>query len=460
VGVKILICMLLILSGSRCFGATRVSVAELVRLISSSQSAHESDKEIARRIASVEPTQRLTESTLAILLRQGLSVQTTDALGLLADESSFLDPPVSELPDYQPPTSAEKREILGRADDYTLHYLKKLPNFLCTINIRRFDNGNTLKRVQLRDTVSEELSFNLVKGSDAVQAVSGTFDRGHGQSQGLIGHGEFGGLLAQVFFGSSHAQAVWNHWELVEGKRVAVFNYSIEKAHASYTVSYCCQPGMTKIETASKGQLSVDPASGAVLRMTEQAVDIPTLFPVHNAGIMVEYRAVEIGGKSYLLPIRSVSIADMQWNATALELAGVPSLVSGAYDSQRQNDAVHSLNEVQFTKYHKFEAESRLLTSEVGPNASPEQSKPSPSQFPPVAAISPELARPPVDATIAAEQTPNPGGLLTPVIIATSIPEGQPVTKIANVTRNDGPQRAPDVTFRVAINVVTVPVVV
>jgi VWFA-related protein len=458
--VKILGCILLIFAGLNCFGATRASVAELSSSISSAQSAHQSDKEIARRITSIELTERLTESTLATLLRQGLGAQTTDALQLLVDESSFLDPPASELPDSAPPTSEEKKELVGRADDYTLHYLKKLPNFLCTLVIRRFDNGNALKRVQLRDTVSGELSFDLVKGSDAVQAVNGILDAGHGQSQGMTGHGEFGGLLAQIFFGGSHAQAVWSHWELVEGKRVAVFNYSIEKAHASYTVSYCCQPNLIKVETASKGQLSIDPSSGAILRMTEQAVDIPLLFPVHNAGIMVEYRAVDIGGKSYLLPIRGISVADMKWNAMALELAGIPTILSNAYDSERQYDEVHSLNEVHFTNYHKFEAESRLLTSEARPNAPPAQTKPFPHPFPAVAAISPELSRPPVDAMLTAEQPPNLGQVLTPMNVAISIPQGPLVTATAKVTQNDGPRPAPDVTFRVAINVVTVPVVV
>lgn len=445
--MKIPGCVLLVVSGLHCFGATRANVAELASSIASAQSAHQSDKEIARRIADVELTQRLTESTLATFLGQGLGPQTTEALHLLADESSFLDPPASELPDIQPPTSAEKREIIARADDYALHYIKKLPNFLCTLVVRRFDNQNSSKRVQLRDTASGELSFDLVKGSDAVQAVNGSIDPGNGLSRGMISHGEFGGLLAQIFFGGSHAQAVWSHWEVVEGKRVAVFNYSVDKAYSSYTVSYCCQPDLVKIKTASKGQLSIDPASGAILRMTEQAVDIPALFPVHNAGIMVEYRVVDIAGKSYLLPIRSISIADLQFNAVASALAGVPSSIAGQYDSARGYDALHSLNEVQFTNYHKFQAESRLLTSEARPNVPPEQTKPFSSRFPTVAVISSELSRPPVDAPVTAEQPPNLRQLLTSIDLAQSMPQGSA-------------RPASDVTFKVAVNLVSVPVVV
>jgi hypothetical protein len=56
--VKILGFILLIASVLRCFGATRVTVAELSSSISSAQSAHQSDKEIARRITSIELTER------------------------------------------------------------------------------------------------------------------------------------------------------------------------------------------------------------------------------------------------------------------------------------------------------------------------------------------------------------------------------------------------------------------
>ena len=456
--MKILGCVLLVVSGLHSFGATRANVAELASSISSAQSAHQSDKEIARRIADVELTQRLTESTLATFLGQGLGPQTTEALHLLADESSFLDPPASELPDIQPPTSAEKREIIARADDYALHYIKKLPNFLCTLVVRRFDNQSGSNRVQLRDTASGELSFDLVKGSDAVQAVNGAMDPANGLSRGMISHGEFGGLLAQIFFGGSHAQAVWSHWDVVEGKRVAVFNYSVDKANSSYTVSYCCQPDLVKIKTASKGQLSIEPASGAILRMTEQAVDIPALFPVHNAGIMVEYHAVDIAGKSYLLPIRSISIADLQFNAVASALAGVPSSIAGQYDSARGYDELHSLNEVHFTDYHKFQAESKLLTSEASPNAPSEQTKPFSSRLPTVAVISPELSSPPLDATVTPEQPSNLGQLLTSEDIAASMPPA--AERIAESTQANRTRPAPDVTFKVAIILVTVPVVV
>jgi hypothetical protein len=82
-----------------------------------------------------------------------------------------------------------------------------------------------------------------------------------------------------------------------------------------------------------------------------------------RAAILVEYGSVEIGGKTYICPVKSVSISD------------APALASNAFEIQsyfgrsilehdNQTAPVHlrtMLNDVVFEQYHLFHADARML---------------------------------------------------------------------------------------------------
>jgi hypothetical protein len=57
---------------------------------------------------------------------------------------------------------------------------------------------------------------------------------------------------------------------------------------------------------AYHGLVFADPEKGAVVRLTAIAEDIPTRFDFSKAASELSYGAVEIAGKSYLLPVMSV----------------------------------------------------------------------------------------------------------------------------------------------------------
>ncbi len=77
----------------------RVTVAQLAQTLTADVGAHKPDAEMARQIAGIELSERLTETTLARLVATlHAGPQAALALQLLADQSVFLDPPASELP--------------------------------------------------------------------------------------------------------------------------------------------------------------------------------------------------------------------------------------------------------------------------------------------------------------------------------------------------------------------------
>jgi hypothetical protein len=75
-----------------------------------------------------------------------------------------------------------------------------------------------------------------------------------------------------------------------------------------------------------------------------------------SSGIMVEYDPVVIGEKTYICPIRSVSIS-RQRTVKLVEEWGESFGTYGRFET--------ILNDVIFGKYHVFRAQSRIVTDDI-----------------------------------------------------------------------------------------------
>jgi hypothetical protein len=78
-------------------------------------------------------------------------------------------------------------------------------------------------------------------------------------------------------------------------------------------VGGCCLPdgdGTSAFEQNAgyHGEIAIDPLSGAILRL-ELVADLKSSTPLVRSDIMIEYGPAEIGGKTYICPVRSVSIS-------------------------------------------------------------------------------------------------------------------------------------------------------
>ena len=139
------------------------------------------------------------------------------------------------------------------------------------------------------------------------------------------------------------------------------------------------------------GEIAIDPASGAVLRLLLKT-DLRPELPMKRSDQLVEYGPVEIGGKTYICPLKSISIT----KAKALASHG------STFDASRKNNsgspagneskpaetvrdlAVTAINDVVFENYHLFRAEVRILSED-----SPETEGKAPASVP---AAAPETA--------------------------------------------------------------------
>jgi VWFA-related protein len=166
-----------------------------------------------------------------------------------------------------------------------------------------------------------------------------------------------------VLVDAAQNKLAWSHWEQGQSGLQAVFSYAVPKEKSHYTVTYDtlptdpADPCSTKTQTMNQlvayhGQMAIDPASGTILRLVLVADPKPGDFTA-KSGIVVEYAPVEIAGRTYFGPVKSVSstlahyVLVIQGDCQFLEL---------------KEDLKTSLNDVVFDQYHVFRADTTVLT--------------------------------------------------------------------------------------------------
>jgi hypothetical protein len=271
--------------------------------------------------------------------------------------------------------------------------LPRLPNFFATRATQRYDDtpqvlhagewpiragfhlvGNSSRTVTVRD--GNEVTDSPQQVSDKPQEVIG-----------LSSHGEFGTLLARTLADLAGGKIQFSHWEQSSVGLAAVFRYSVPKRDSHYQVHFCCiveselqggresfrnrnmpryHTGNTNpVETnglqaydatpAYHGTLTVEPSSGAVVRLTLEA-ELDPDNAISRASTVVEYGRVVIGDQTFICPVRSLAISSQQGPHTEVDAQRVPIL---------------SVNETTFTQYHRLGSSARMLAEDTPPQGVP-----------------------------------------------------------------------------------------
>jgi hypothetical protein len=158
--------------------------------------------------------------------------------------------------------------------------------------------------------------------------------------------GEFGPILSMVLEDALQRGLSWSHWEQGASGPLAVFRYDVPKDLSHYEiVSWVGKPPYFP---AYHGELAIDPATGAILRITLLSSDVDPSGQLLDSSILVEYAPVAIGGKTYNCPVHCVAISRR-----------LPS--NGTEDGTASAGEPTFLNDVVFTGYHLFRGEVRIL---------------------------------------------------------------------------------------------------
>ena len=425
------------------FAATRITVEQLEHVLAAAHG--KPDLKVAKQLSDLELTERLSGAKRSRWEADSPGPESRQALVALADLSAFLDPPTAEIPATATPDLDTQRKIMAQAVDYAVRTISKLPDFFATRDTihfedtppRQLDTGyrplhpvaRTSAIVLYRDG-KEVVDSKAVKGNLSQQAAPT-----------LTTSGVFGLILGTVLVDSSHGKLVWSHWEQAAAGAEAVFHYAVSREQSHYRVEFCCVPGdhgngTFKRLSGYHGEITVDPLNGAVLRLTLEA-DLQPTDPLLRSDIVVEYGPVEIGGKTYICPIKSVSItvSPALPSAASAEMQRYRGKLLDKDNWAAREHLQTLLNDVVFEQYHLFRAAARILTGD-----SPVAEANQPASSPPETKDggSPAPAEAPVET--AAAETGVPAAPVVPAAASNPAepPAPEPATPEINVAQATG----------------------
>lgn len=362
--------------------ATNLTVSQLDQLLT--QMRGQSDRRMARQITGIKLTERASMARLAQWEAEVAGERSREALMAIADVSSFLPPPAAERPSLPTPDAQTQQQILMRCRDYVNQRIPKLPNYFALRTTTSFafttaaklgsqpglDGIFQTQRGQkfhyralgpAKSTDSSDPQYFWLEsyaqevtyrgGMEVVNAAPGANGSSHASLYAMTTSGEFGSVLEVIVVDLSEDHVAWDHWEQGSKGALAVFRYSVASEKSHYAVTYS---GERPEYPAYHGEVAIDPESGAVWRITILATGSESA-GFDESSILVEFAPTAIGRVTFICPVHSVAIMRF-------------------FDTFEYANTAHtpvpyqiSINDVAFTNYHQFRAESHILSGASGP---------------------------------------------------------------------------------------------
>jgi len=282
--------------------------------------------------------------------------------------------------------------------NYLKEVIPKLPDFFAIRTTTEYEQpspqkGDTWKIAladqSLREAVTEKAGLRYRNGHEE-QDAGKKKGSASARKKDLNFIGVFGPILGSVLVDATRGDSklIWSRWVQGERTREAVFRYIVRAENPHYSVTHCCLVGGSTFLTSPRyhGELAIDPGTGAILRLTMESEpgwifgpNLNPVLPVRDAAMMVEYGPVEIGGKTYICPRRSVVIMRGRTVSTL-------TVWDQTFDIYAPYETL--LSDITYNDYHRFGSEARMLPGfDIVPDAtsspavnSQTSTKPSPNR--------------------------------------------------------------------------------
>lgn len=346
--------------------ATKVTVEQLQALLADLHQQNRSDEATANRLKEVTLTEQLTPTTITSLAQYKPGPLTSTEIRILAAESATLLPPPSDLPSDPAPDRNAQTAIVNRAIDYVLHVNYALPRLSAQKETTRFQNGSDPIAMN-SGTFSNVASANpgnnsagkpylemlgshttTAQSERGVELPPATKKKSDPTSQnGQISQGSGGLVLGFILQDAAKHDLTFTRWQLINGKKIAVFSFKVDQPDSHYKINYCCfpvieniggagainaspvvpsmmaQPGGTAVTykpftttPGYHGEFFIDPDTGVIVRLITSAELKPTDI-VHHEDIREDYSPVNVAGKQLIVPVSIVTLIELSPNGEA-----------------------------------------------------------------------------------------------------------------------------------------------
>jgi hypothetical protein len=342
----------------------RVTVDQLEHRIATD--GRRSDPDLAHRLQKLELTQRLNSERMKKLESALPGPESRDALMALADLSAVLDPPAREIPVDPVPTKAEQEQMLALAQQTSdPSSVDRMPEFDATMTLTRFRNLKYLTSDH-SEPVALVLPIPLMlnRDTDAVTHREGRLILTHtsqtrAPSESLkTGVEDWDGLYvvrSNVLHDMRGAQPEWVRWEQGPAGKLAVFRFAVEPDRAHFPLRTVMNPTVKLGFDGHPGyraEVALDPVTGAVERFVLRATIEPDQH-LSRADVMAEFAPATVEGKTFLCPLRAVTIGVSQTLLIGYEGGLVAFGAIGSFDSHLSQDIrpLMHLTDIDFGDY-------------------------------------------------------------------------------------------------------------
>lgn len=249
-----------------------------------------------------------------------------------------------------PPDATEQKKILADATGFAFNHERNLPNFLCIQTTRRFQSypqrnvdgpgypaGDDWRPV---DIIVERLAYVEHHEDYKVLEINGVASSiEHEKLGGASSSGEFGSVMKGIFAPETAAEFHWQTWFTLRGRKMHVYAYQVAKDKSEYHVMVA---GQNKdLVTAYHGLIFIDDRKHFIHRITLHADGIPPTYPIQDVSLMLDYDYMRIGDADYLLPL--------------------------TFELRSRDGPIGIKNDVDYTEYRKFSADSSVTFGVDGP---------------------------------------------------------------------------------------------
>ena len=195
-----------------------------------------------------------------------------------------------------PPDSAERERILALMRQYVATYVSRVPDVTYDTTITAFEGrAESDKWQQKSATYSNRIAHSGYEyyrpaANDGKPLPRAEWKRGGGRPFNLW----------DVVEALGRATLVWNRGETLRGQRLAVFDYRVSQQDSKWTV---IERSAGSAIVPYGGNVYLDPATGAIWRLTDVVTEIPARFKTRYVSGTLDSDLVTIGTTRYLLPI-------------------------------------------------------------------------------------------------------------------------------------------------------------
>ncbi len=244
---------------------------------------------------------------------------------------------------------------ITKAREAAQEFTSTLPNYLVRQHTTRYWSDTAKVEWRPLDVLSLTVVYENGKESyRSVRVNNKLTSKPLEALSGTVSHGEYGSTLSDLLSSSTNADFQRRGTSQVGGRAAWRFAFKVELPNSHWTIKI----GSQSIRPAYKGTVWVDRETSRVLRIEMQAVNMPGDYPLDVSEWVVEYGAVKLGTREFLVPVKAEVLACWRGSAQC------------------------SRNATEFRNYQRFTGESDLYLTESTVDFGAEPATPAPATKP------------------------------------------------------------------------------